>query len=65
DIKLLEVNPSQVVNNYITTGDINVNQGHALIGNTIGADANISYNTTVETITEEEHQAQIEIPPKN
>ncbi|CAJ0841935.1 10684_t:CDS:2 [Entrophospora sp. SA101] len=42
DIKLLEVNPSQVVNNYITTGDINVNQGHALIGNTIGADANIT-----------------------
>ncbi|CAJ0629634.1 357_t:CDS:2, partial [Entrophospora sp. SA101] len=54
NIKLLETNSQQVVNTYITVGDINV-------GNTIGGKANITnqYATKIEEL-----ETRIEIVPK-
>ncbi|CAH1768080.1 8431_t:CDS:2, partial [Entrophospora sp. SA101] len=56
NIKALEANPKQTVNNYITTGDIEVIGGHVMIGNTIGDNTNLSHNKyaiRIEEITEE------------
>ncbi|KLL03087.1 MAG: hypothetical protein MRECE_18c016 [Mycoplasmataceae bacterium CE_OT135] len=62
DIKAIETNPNQVVNNYITVGDIEVKGGHALIGNTFGEQANIvsNYATTIEEVEKVEFEAKIQ-----